>query len=930
MKCNLFLLTILCLFSLQVFSQGTIRGVLVDEESQEPLIGAVVKIESIGVGSVTDIDGAYSIQVPEGTYTVTHTYIGYQDKEITGVSVTADEINSLGVVSLGIGDDGNAIEAIVISVEMQKNTEAGLLNFQRNSTKIIDAVSAQTISKTGDSDVAAVIKRVPGVTIEGGKYVYVRGLGDRYSKSIINGLEIPGLDPERNTVQMDIFPSNIIDNIVVYKTFSPDLPGDFTGGMVDVVTKDYPQEKEFKVSTSLGYNTIATFNDEFLLTNNSFADIVVFGKINREIPISKDYDFGSISEVTASDLEMTKQFNNIANPTIQDNFLNTNFAVSYGNQYDLNNNKTFGIIGSASHKYSFNYNPEFIRQDLLLLNNSDGSIDPDNSIIANGSTGSAEGILNGLLGVSYKGDKSNYGVKIMHTRSGENTSLLTDIERNEQTSIRPFQVTNLNYFQRQITNVVVDGENYFDERKLNYGISGTITNVDNPDLARTDIFNLGGLSFGTNSSYTREWRELEDQNFNAKIDFQNPVNVGNSTRKSFLKAGVYSNFKQRDFEINVASITGVGSVEIPNGKIDEILTEPNLAGPNQQEGYALRFDRSEFNSFLADSKLLAGYAMGDIHFTDKIQFIGGARIENFIMTYDGRLRDRGFINEETLNATEVLPSANLVYELQDNMNLRGSYNRTLARPSFREKSGASILDPIQGRFFNGNIDLVQTKIDNFDLRWEYFFDRTEMVSLSPFFKKFDQPIEILALDQTNLRPINQDEADVYGFEFELRKDFGFVNKTWENLSFNGNFTFVKSEIDFTDQELDKYENTMVEAPENRTLLGQSPYTINTGLSYQQDNSGWDASVNYNVKGKTLAFVGIGLVPNIYEDPFHNLDLKFSKSLGQKNRSKVSISGNNLLNDNIDFFYEFDNQEKGIYNSYDIGQTFSVGYSLSLD
>lgn len=906
------------------FAQGTIRGEMFDAEFQESIIGGVVKIEGTSNGAVTDLDGQYSIQVPAGTYNVIHSYVGYTDKKVTGVVVTDGEVISLGRVVVGDDDSGNEIEEVVITVETQKNSEEGLLTFQMNNTKIVDAVSAQSIAKTGDSDVAAVVKRVPGVTIEGGKYVYVRGLGDRYSKSIINGMEIPGLDPERNTVQMDIFPSNIIDNITVYKTFSPDLPGDFTGGMVDVTTKDFPLEKSMKLSTSLGYNSVTTLNNDFLLTKTTFADALGFGKSNRDIPIALDYDFGSRS-VTDEDLQMTKKFNNVANPTKESNFLNTNFAFSYDNQYDLASGNRLGLVASASHSNSFNFRPKFIRNDLLLLNGSDGEIDTENSTNASGANGSAEGILNGLIGAALKNDKSSFGLKLIHTRAGENSSLLTDINRNEQGSLRPFQVTNLGYYQRQITNLVLDGEHYINNKDLSWGVSGTVTGVDNPDLARTDIFNDGGLSFGSNSNYTREWRELSDKNINAKVDYKMPISITKED-DSFLKAGAYTNYKTRDYAIYVASIFGQGSPTIPNANVDNMLKDDYLAGPSTSEGFALRFDKSKFNAFEASSNLYAGYLMGDLMLTKKLQFIGGARAEQFAMNYKGKVRDLGNIDTETLNELEILPSANFVYEIKDFMKARASYNRTLARPSFREKSGANILDPIQGRFFNGNIDLTQTLIDNYDLRWEYFFDMKEMVSISPFFKKFKRPIEILALDALNLQPRNQNDANVYGFEFELRKDLGFVHENWKRVSFNGNFTFVKSEISLSKEEFDKYNSTTVTAPENRTLLGQSPYSINAGFDYRTEDDNWGANLSYNVKGKTLSIVGIGLTPNVYEDPFHNLDFKVSKNLGSENRSKVSLKVQNILNDNIDYFYEFDGKEKGIYNSYDVGQSFSVGYS----
>lgn len=912
-----------------LFAQGTIRGVVVDGDNQEALIGAVIQVEGTSIAALTDIDGAYSIQVPAGTYTVNHTYVGYQAKGVSDVVVEDGDVISLDIVSLGTGAE--AIDAVVITYSVQKNTEAGLLNYQRESTKILDAVSAQSIAKTGDGNVAAVVKRVPGVTIEGGKYVYVRGLGDRYSKSILNGMEIPGLDPERNTVQMDIFPSNIIDNIVVYKTFSPDLPGDFTGGMVDVSTKDFPLEKEFKISSSLGFNTETTFQDDYLLYESNFSDAFGLGKSDREIPIPLDYDFAEDQGISQRDFENVQAFNNRAQPVATDNFFNTNLALSYGNQYDVGESSTFGFIGAISHTNSYNNRPNWVRDDLLLVNGSAGAVDSANGQFSAGSAGLSEGLLNGLLGLALKNDNNSYSLKAMHTRAGEKSVLSRDIDLLEQDFNVPSQNTALGYYQRDITNLILSGDNYFGDKELNWSIAGTTTNVDNPDLVQTNMFKPNNIVFNSNSVYSREWRELSDENLSAKVDFTNPFTLAG--RDSFVKVGALGNYRTRDFIIFNASAASIGTTAIPDQNLDNILADQFLAGPNQAQGFTItNFDPSALNQFDADSQILAGYAMTDLQLTDKLEFIGGARVENFVMNYTGEINTdtgREFFDGETLNETELLPSANLVYELKDFMNLRASYNRTLARPSFKEKSATTIFDPIQAQFFNGNIDLTQSLIDNFDLRWEYYFTDTELVSFSPFYKKFDKPIEIIAITASDVQPRNQDEADVFGFEFELRKDFTFIDPSLEGLSFNGNFTYVDSKIDLTPEEIIKYQSTTIVAPSERTLLGQSPFSVNAGLDYRTPNSGFEGNLSYNVKGETLSIVGIGLTPNVFEDPFHNLDLKVAKSFGSKYASKISLTARNLLNDNIEYFYEFDDEEKGTFNSFDVGQTFSLGYSINL-
>ena len=929
------LLVILLLLSCSAFAQGTIRGTVYDLEFQEPLIGAVVKVNGTSEGAVTDIEGAYSINVPAGTYTVSHSYIGLQEKVVTEVVVKDGEVNSLGQVDLGVGEDGNALGEVVVTAYVQKNSEEGLLNFQRNSAKIVDAISAQSITKTGDSDVAAVVKRVPGVTVEGGKYVYVRGLGDRYSKSIVNGMDIPGLDPERNTVQMDIFPSNIIDNVVVYKTFSPDLTGDFTGGMVDVITKDFPLEKSFKFSAGLGYNTLTTFNSDYISSDFGYGDVLGFGKANRKLPFSKDVANGASNEQLA---DATRQLDkNVSVTNGADNLLNQKISLSYGNQFDVGEH-AIGFTAAINAKRDYQLRDNWSRNDIGFLNG--GETYSRNVVLRDGLVGNQDGMLNGILNTAYKFGDGKVGLKLMHTRTGEGTVSTRRKDDIGETQI--FDESIIDYFQRTITNGTLSTDLFFGEAKdveFDASISGTKSTIDNPERSNVNMFinsQNGNYVYASNSDFTKEWRELAENNISGKANILLPISK-QSDLGSNVKFGLSSNFKDRDFEpiqlkISPSSPFASDLVNLPNNNIDYILLDENIAQANgnsfTKQGYVINNVKlDEENIYQSDMLVNAAYAMTDYKFNEKLKFIGGLRVEQAIMNFLGS-EGGNTIDAETLNSVKYLPSANFVYELKDYMNLRASYNKTLARPSFKEKSAVNIYDAILGQFFIGNLGLVETDIDNFDLRWEYYFDNKEMVSLSPFYKKFTNPIEMKFNNIDQITPINKDEAFLYGFETEFRKDFGFVNQDWEKLAFNGNFTFVQSEIDLTPNEKVKY-NGVIDAPNSRTLVGQSPYSINTGLSYS-GNAGFDANLSYNVKGKTLNIIGFSSENyDIYEDPFHNLDLKLSKKLGGKFGSKVSVSASNLLGDDIDYYYSFDGKRVGDYRHYDIGRTFSIGYAMDL-
>ena len=263
---------------------GTVRGTVYDDGTGEPILFGNVIVTGTGNGTTTDLDGAYSLSLAPGSYSITFSYLGYSDLVINDIEIKADQVTTL---DARIQEESEVLNEVVISAKVSRNTETALATIKRRSTNVIDGISAASFRKIGDSNAASAIKRVSGVSIEGGKYVYVRGLGDRYTKSILNGVDIPGLDPDRNTLQMDIFPTNVIDNIIVLKSFTADLPADFTGGVVNITTKDFPESKTLNVSASLGYNPDMHLNDQYLDYEGSGTDFLGFDNGQRDIPTDR-------------------------------------------------------------------------------------------------------------------------------------------------------------------------------------------------------------------------------------------------------------------------------------------------------------------------------------------------------------------------------------------------------------------------------------------------------------------------------------------------------------------------------------------------------------------------------------------------------------------------------------------------------------------
>src|SRR5690606_36902186 len=284
MNKHYFILLLMTIVSpIVLFAQsGRIYGVIKDESLNTPLVGVSVAVIGVSKAASSDFEGDYTLEVAPGTYKMVFSYVGYVTKEVTDVKVESGKATHVDITLLPSSDQ---LEEVVVSVSARTNTEQSILNMQKNDGVVIDGLSSQAIQRSGASNIASAVRVVPGVSVQDGKYLYVRGLGDRYAKSILNGVDIPGLDPDKNTVQMVIFPTGVLENIVVMKSASAELPADFTGGVVDIVTKDIPAQKQLGVSLSLGYNPHMHFQDNFVSYKGSSTDVFGFDNGVRKLPI---------------------------------------------------------------------------------------------------------------------------------------------------------------------------------------------------------------------------------------------------------------------------------------------------------------------------------------------------------------------------------------------------------------------------------------------------------------------------------------------------------------------------------------------------------------------------------------------------------------------------------------------------------------------
>ncbi|MGC6525329.1 MAG: TonB-dependent receptor domain-containing protein [Flavobacteriaceae bacterium] len=933
----LFSLTILT--ALHVVAQtGKISGTIMDGEFNEPMAFANILIKNTTKGTTSDFDGKYNIDIEPGLYTVVFSYIGYQTIEISDVNVVADDD-----VILDVTLNTNSLENVIITTTVRKNTESAVLDLQKKSITMLDGLSAQSIKSSGASNIASAVKNVPGVSIQGGKYVYVRGLGDRYTKSILNGVDIPGLDPDRNTVQMDIFPTNILDNIIVVKSAAAEYPADFTGGVIDVVTKDFPTKANYSISIGTGYNPNMHFRDDYLSYTGSKTDFLGYDNGMRNLPVNRNQSIPGTFENSSILTNMTDVFNKELSAKQTNSGANFDFGFTAGNQYDVGENK-LGYQFSLSYKNQTQFYDNRVDGTYIKDENNTSITELLGTRRSNGIEGKSNILLSTLAGIVYKREQAKYKLNFLHIQNGESTAGLYNQEIAQAgggSGFEPIKKDALLYTERSITNLLLGGQHSFDDGdwKLDWKLSPTLSRVYDKDHRITPLQQSDNgeyfISPSAASFPIRIWRNLEEVNVVGKLDVTRKYSF--KERPAKLKFGVSQTIKQRDFFIDDYTFTKSGTLQVQNGNSDNLLSQGNIWTPETDQGthlvYGDLFEKS--NAFNAMQNVSAAYVSNEFGVTEKLKAVIGLRTELFTSIYTGQNQagTEVFKDEKIIDKFDLFPSANLIYGLNDNTNLRLSYSRTTARPSFKEASKSQIFDPITNRLFIGNIDLDPSYINNFDVRAEFFGEESEMIAFSAFYKDFTNPIELTFYESApdQLTPRNLGNASVVGLEFEFRKSLGFIANSLEKLKFNINASYIESSLTMFEDEFNRRVNAARDGEhvENeRELQGQSPYLINTGLNYTDSEIGLQTGLFFNVQGKTLEVVGTGIVPDVYTVPFNSLNFTLNKKFGPEKKSTIDIKVSNILNSKRKSVYESFSASDQIFTQLNPGTEFSIGYSYS--
>ena len=930
---------ILILFTSILFGQNQsfIRGNVIDAETGESLFTATVGVKGTSLGTTTDFDGKFEIPISSNDVTLIISFIGYNTIEIENIKIKNDDIYLLENIKLS--PSSFAVEVVNITAESVKNTEGALLTIKKKSPVLIDAISAQSLKKSGDSDAAGALKRVTGISVSDGKYVYVRGLGDRYTKTQLNSLDLPGLDPDRNTIQIDIFPTNIIDNIKVYKSFSSNLPADFTGGIVDISTKDFPELKTLNISSSFSYNPNSHFSNKFLTYEGGNYDALGIDDGTRKLPISQEVQITQVDRVNNFEnlVDWSSKFSNELSSSRKMSLLNGGFSISGGNQLNTKKNK-LGYIGSFSFKNDYSYYENY-QQNYWRKPIQSNIYNLEAAKILNGEIGLQNVKLSSMFGTSIKNQNSKHKLNLLYLRDTEKKAGIFYGE-NLFSNVNRFKKDVLEYSERSLINLFLSGEYYFNDRKhkIDWKISPTYSKIRDKDLRETpylmtvigndtiykvDVSNVGNP--------TRTWRFLDEYNFASSANFLHRHKIFNLDAK--LNTGVNYVYKHRSYNVIGYSLTAynVGQISF-SGDADEIMTNL-LSETNSQSGFHIIGGRQLSNIYSGSISNTSTYLSEELNLNKNIKSIIGLRLEYYQQYYSGQNQaGEKYSNELVLTDIGIFPALNIIYDLNKKSKFRFSFSQTTARPSFKEKSLATIYDGISTITFNGNLDLKITDINNLDFRYEMYFEKNQTFSVSLFHKKFNNLIEISSFqaDPDNIQPVNTEKAEVLGAEIEFRKNI-FSNLTY-NLNLGLNASYINSRVYIQGEELNSRlsnlrDNEKLSESNGdyfRNMQGQAPYIVNLSLSYQNIDLGLETGFYYHVKGRTLSIVSMNANPDIYTDPFNSLNFNLSKKINSN--FSLGISCHNILDQNKTMTTDSYRAKKEVFKSYSPGRSF--GFKLN--
>lgn len=905
---------------------GSVSGTLRESWEGQPLGGATVTVRGTTLATTTNPQGQYQIdRVPVGDQILRFSRSGYVATVVTEVRVLAGQTTR---VDGALRPEFFELEEYEVTAAEFGEQSVQLLEDRQQASGLLDSISSEQFSRVGASDAADIVSKVPGITISEGKNPVVRGLNERYVGVTLNGAEVPSADPYKKSVQLDMFPAGLIQSVVVNKSFTPDQPGNFTGGGVNIVTKSFPERFALTLGAGVEFNTRATFRDDFptyrggetdwlaiddgtraLPEPLAVDDLVIPPRVsNSGLPSSANYERNQAQAQGLEEQTLVMgptQFG----PTMRTAPPNNSFGVALGDTVKVFD-RDLGLFGGLTYKRNFLYLEGLSRR---YQPGADDELEARKDFVD--TRGITEANWAAVANVAFRmSENHEFNFNFLFNQNAEDvarTQVGTITDDPEYT----YYLNRLHWTERNLTTYQLKGSHTIPEAaglKVDWlgALSGTTQ--EEPD-ARFFNYRSQGSSFEpdhqslpTPNKPTRYFRSLDENNRNLKLDLTQPFEQWFGL-ESALKAGLYDSTSDRSFldrEIYYEGLYGSRDAYPFGGDPNELFPPGSLGytavtNTNGRINYTWnRYIQTRESVYQGDQQVTAGYLMLDLPVWERLKLIGGARYETTLI----EIASRSYLpnqntgqttNQTTLDEVAVLPAAGLVFNLVTNMNVRVAFSETLARPSFRELAAYRSYDPLLDEILEGNPNLRTSSIRNFDLRWEWFPQPGDVLAVSLFYKDLTDAIErrFLTIGGEVVSFLNRESAEVYGVELEARRGLGFITEQLSEFSVGLNAALMQSEVPLTAEEIFNRTEFLGDTSTSRPLYDQSPYILNVDFTFDRPVWGTTATVAFNVFGPRIVIAGLN-TPDVYEQPTPSLDVVITKRFGD--HFKLQFAAKNLL------------------------------------
>ena len=868
--------------------------------------------ESSPETAVTDMEGTFRITpLRPGSYRIEAVLDGFQPavREVKLVTGQSLEVAFKMVPAFG--------ETVDVVAEATRTGEVAILESRRQAAVVSDSISAEEIRKTPDSSAASVVERLTGVTLLGDKYVFVRGLGERYSGTTINGSTVPTTETEKRVVPLDLFPAKLLDSVNVVKTYTPDKPGDFGSGVVEMTTTQFPSSQTLKITLGTSHQG-GTTGEPFLRYGNGLTRA---GNVGQAMPREVPGEFLQRRSALQQNGLTSEALQTIGRSLVGDwtgrevssIAPSTDLALTYGNTFGR-----FGVVFSAVSNHGFDRVEE--EQRFFGVDIGDALVPINDYDLTSYRETASTGVV-GNLSARLTDSNRLYLSTVMTRDASSEDRYQEGLQTNTGGDIRDYRVR---YQKEEVLSTRLRGEANIGGPGLGSLIEWSIARssaINDSDLRENLYRETSPGVFALQTAYADagklEYFNLDDEVRQAGAAWSTFFATPSGSWSGSLKAGLDRQERVRDFSARRFRFTTTNPQQFDLAAApDEIFTAANI----RPDGFEIREFTGVNDAYDASHDVDAGYVMSDVTL-GRWRLIGGARYER------SNQRVTTFNPFDTANEVssirrneDILPSLNVVYALRPTTNLRVAYGRSVNRPEFRELSPFVFTEVAGGRSVAGNPDLVQATLDSYDVRWETFPHPGEVLAASAFYKRIDSPIERIVQPSGDYRLsfVNAEQATLYGLELELRRSLEPVLPALRFWSVNANYAHIRSDVSVGVHQYAVVTST------DRPLEGQSDNVMNLAMQFYQPQWGTTFRVLGAYSGERLTEAGAFGLPDVYESSFTSFDAVFSQSLEPLLRGvEIKLAATNLLDEKREFV-----QGGEIQRRFDPGRKISLSLSYT--